>query len=282
MKDYFGYKGQVCVVTGAASGMGKATAEMLIDLGADVYALDVMEVTTPGIKSFIKVSLGEKDSIDKAFELLPNQMDKFFGIAGVSGVKTDYNTTVTINFIANKYITDEYLTKRIKDGGAIAYIVSSGGLRWEKPENLLEIKSVVEANGWEETMTELNNLNQHATPGPLGYVFSKRALNYYIATMVPVFGEKKVRVNGVLPAATQSGLTNEFAAMKGGMDKFLESTGFAGRLAEAREMAEPIVFLNSNMASYVSGVLLDLDFGINIMSVAGLSPDTLNFKLIKS
>ena len=282
MKDYFGYKGQVCVVTGAASGMGKATAEMLVDLGADVYALDVMEVTTPGIKSFIKVSLGEKDSIDKAFKLLPNQIDKFFGIAGVSGVKTDYHTTVTINFIANKYITDEYLTKRIKDGGAIAYIVSSGGLRWEKPENLLEIKSVVEANGWEDTMTELNNLNQQVTPGPLGYVFSKRALNYYIATMIPLFGVKKVRVNGVLPAATQSGLTNEFAAMKGGMDKFLESTGFAGRLAEAREMAEPIVFLKSNMASYVSGVLLDLDFGINIMSVAGLSQDTLNFKLIKS
>ena len=36
MKDYFGYSGKVCVVTGAASGMGKATAEMLVDLGAQV------------------------------------------------------------------------------------------------------------------------------------------------------------------------------------------------------------------------------------------------------
>lgn len=40
MKDYFGYQDQVVVVTGAASGMGKATAEMLVDLGAKVYALD--------------------------------------------------------------------------------------------------------------------------------------------------------------------------------------------------------------------------------------------------
>lgn len=44
MKDYLGYTGKVCVVTGAASGMGKATAEMLVDLGAMVYALDWAEV----------------------------------------------------------------------------------------------------------------------------------------------------------------------------------------------------------------------------------------------
>jgi NAD(P)-dependent dehydrogenase (short-subunit alcohol dehydrogenase family) len=280
MKDYFGFKDQVCVVTGAASGMGKATTEMLVDLGADVYALDVMEATTPGIKAFIKVSLGGKDSIDQAFKQLPDQIDKFFGIAGVSGVKTDFNTTFTINFIANKYITEEYLTSRMKPGGAIAFISSSGGLRWEKPDILAELTSVVESKGWDGTLEALNALNQQTTPGPLGYMFSKRALNYYVATIVSQFGQSHVRVNAVLPAATQSGLTNEFAAMKGGMDKFLESTGFAGRLAESKEMAEPIVFLNSNLASYISGVLLDVDFGLNILPVAGLKPDTLNFKLL--
>lgn len=40
MKDYFGYQEKVVIVTGASSGMGKATAEMLVDLGAKVYALD--------------------------------------------------------------------------------------------------------------------------------------------------------------------------------------------------------------------------------------------------
>ena len=48
MKDYLGYTGKVCVVTGAASGMGKATAEMLVDLGAMVYALDWAEVKVEG------------------------------------------------------------------------------------------------------------------------------------------------------------------------------------------------------------------------------------------
>ncbi len=50
MKDYFGYQDQVVVVTGAASGMGKATAEMLVDLGAKVYALDWQKVEVEGIE----------------------------------------------------------------------------------------------------------------------------------------------------------------------------------------------------------------------------------------
>ena len=43
MRDYWGYAGKVCVVTGVSSGMGKATAEMLLDLGAEVYGLDCVQ-----------------------------------------------------------------------------------------------------------------------------------------------------------------------------------------------------------------------------------------------
>ena len=44
MQDYWGYKGKKCVVTGGSSGMGRAAAEMLVDLGAEVYGLDVRRV----------------------------------------------------------------------------------------------------------------------------------------------------------------------------------------------------------------------------------------------
>ena len=44
MKDYFGYQNKNVVVTGASSGMGKATAEMLVDLGAKYMHLIVMNV----------------------------------------------------------------------------------------------------------------------------------------------------------------------------------------------------------------------------------------------
>ena len=60
------------MVTGAASGIGKATTEMLVDLGAKVYALDHNDITTPGIANFVKVDLGEKTDIDAAFTNLPS------------------------------------------------------------------------------------------------------------------------------------------------------------------------------------------------------------------
>ncbi|MGM9943412.1 MAG: SDR family oxidoreductase [Lysinibacillus sp.] len=280
MKDYFGYENKVCVVTGASSGMGKATAEMLVDLGAQVYALDVVESTSEGLTKFIQVSLGEKDSIDQAFAQIPEEIDSFFGIAGVAGVRQDYNTTVTVNYIANKYMTETYLLERMKPGGAISFITSTAGWNWENQEYREELEPIIDRNSWEESVAALKAMDQNSKPGGLGYTLSKRALNYYIASIVQDFAAKKVRVNGVLPAATQSGLTDEFAILSGGKENLMKSVGLAGRMAESREMAEPIVFLNSNMASFISGVLLNVDYGQYTQTLLGEIPNMLDFKLL--
>ena len=68
MKDYFGYEGKKCVVTGASSGMGKATVEMLVDLGAKVYAVDLNECNVNGIEKFLKCNLAKKEEIDDLFK----------------------------------------------------------------------------------------------------------------------------------------------------------------------------------------------------------------------
>ena len=282
MKDFFGYKGKVAVVTGAASGMGKETAQALVELGADVYGLDRTEVNISGIKEFVEVDLSSKSSIDAAFDKLPKEIHSFFGVAGVSGQTTDFDVTFTINYIANKYITDKYLMERMQTDGAISYVTSAGGLGWDQPEFRKELEPVIATEGWDDTLDALNKLDFKEKTGVVGYLYSKRAMNYYIASVVPKFGEKKVRVNGVLPAGTVSGLTDEFVKGSGGMDNMVASAGFAGRLAESREMAEPLVFLNSNMASFISGVLLDVDYGQNIQTTSGMKEksDLFNFKFL--
>lgn len=56
MKDVLGYEGKNVVITGAASGMGKAGAESLGELRAQVYTLDIAEIATPVAKA-IKVDM---------------------------------------------------------------------------------------------------------------------------------------------------------------------------------------------------------------------------------
>ena len=268
MKDYFGYAGKICVVTGAASGMGKATAEMLVDLGAKVYALDWTTVNIEGIEKYICTDLSQKDSIDKAFEAIPQQIDSFFGIAGVSGAKCDFITTAKIDLISNKYICEEILVNRMSKGGSIAFMTSTGGIGWEKEGNKKVYLPLLKAKGWQASVEVLEKSILRHLPGTLGYPFSKLAMNYYVAQLQKEFASTGIRVNAVLPGSTDTGLKDEFTKMVGGETELLKHCGYAHRLAKSEEMAKPIVFLNSVMASYISGELMIVDYGSTIEETA--------------
>ncbi len=268
MKDYFGYAGKICVVTGAASGMGKATAEMLVDLGAKVYALDWATVNIEGIEKYICTDLSQKDSIDKAFEAIPQQIDSFFGIAGVSGAKCDFITTAKIDLISNKYICEEILVNRMSKGGSIAFMTSTGGIGWEKEGNKKVYLPLLKAKGWQASVEVLEKSILRHLPGTLGYPFSKLAMNYYVAQLQKEFAPTGIRVNAVLPGSTDTGLKDEFTKMAGGETELLKHCGYAHRLAKSEEMGKPIVFLNSDMASYISGELMIVDYGSTIEETA--------------
>ena len=271
MKDYFGYQGKVCVVTGAASGMGKAAAEMLVDLGAEVYGLDWAEVNVEGIKRYIHTDLSQKDSIDQAFAELPQHIDCFFGIAGVSGSKTDFMTTTKIDLISNKYICEEVLPNRMSAGGSIGFITSTGGNGWEQEGNKNVYLPIVQAKGWDGAVDALGKTVLPHLPGTLAYPFSKLAMNYYTIQLQVEYAPKGIRVNAVLPGSTDTGLKDEFTTMAGGEEALLSHTGYAHRLAEPREMAEPLVFLCSPMASYISGELLRVDYACTAEETAGIT-----------
>lgn len=271
MNDYFGYSGKVCVVTGAASGMGKATAEMLVDLGAKVYALDTSPISIDGLEKAIRTDLSQKESIDQAFKEIPAHIDSYFGIAGISGRGTDFVTTVKIDLISNKYICDEILIDRMSKGGSIAFITSTAGNGWENDGNKTVYLPVLQTKGWDEAVEYLIGSILAHLPGTLGYPFSKLAMNYLTVQLQAVYAPKGIRVNAVLPGSTDTGLKADFTQMIGGEENLIHYTGYAQRLAESREMAGPIVFLNSEMASYISGERLAVDFGCTAELVAGIT-----------
>ena len=196
MKDYFGYKDKVCIVTGASSGMGKETVEMLVDLGARCYAVDLNPCDVSGINEFIKCDLSKKEEIDNLFSKLPEHIDCFFGVAGLSGSKTDYMTTFNCNYTSNFYITEEYLTKRMSNGGSIVYVTSTAGLNWK--EFRKEQSKVVDASTWEEVESVVEPLAK-ISPSTFAYMYSKRCLSEYACEASVKLGKQGIRVNNVMP-----------------------------------------------------------------------------------
>ena len=63
MSDILGYKGKRVIVSGCFSGMGEATAKMLLDLGAEVHGFDFRESALP-LASFNQVDLRNPASIE--------------------------------------------------------------------------------------------------------------------------------------------------------------------------------------------------------------------------
>lgn len=266
----FGYEGKNCIVTGASSGMGKATAEILVELGANVYALDLNQCVVPGVKQFIATNLTQKEAIDAAFAQLPTQIDCFFGVAGLSGAKTDYLTTFHCDYTANWYITETYLKSRMREGGAIVYVSSTAGLNWLKYKR--EEEAVLKATTWEDVESTVSQLAE-ISPSTFAYMYAKRCISYYAAKQAVELGKLGIRVNNVMPGSTDTGMKDEFQKMAGGEEALLKEAGAAGRLATPEEMAWPIVFLGSSVASFVSGVELNVDYADTAMKKLKLKKD---------
>lgn len=84
MEDVLGYAGRHVVVTGAASGMGAATATILTKLGARVTALDVRP-TEASVDRALEVDLRDRTSIERAAESIDGPVHGYFGCAGLPG-----------------------------------------------------------------------------------------------------------------------------------------------------------------------------------------------------
>ena len=268
--ELLGYKGKKCVVTGASSGMGLAATKLLAELGAEVYTLDMHECPVEGIKKHVMVNLSDRSAIDQAFLEIPDHIDCYFGIAGLSGLKTDYATTFNCDYTANWYITEEYLKTRMSSGGAIMYVSSTAGLNWMKYRK--EEEKVVSATSWDAVQEAIAHLGKSA-PSTFAYVFAKRCISYYAARLSAELGKRGIRVNTVLPGSTDTGMKGEFQKMAGGEEALLKEAGAAGRLATSLEMAWPIVFVNSAGASFVSGLELNVDYADTQMKALGFKKD---------
>jgi NAD(P)-dependent dehydrogenase (short-subunit alcohol dehydrogenase family) len=253
MKDVLGYEGKTVVITGAASGMGAAAAHMLVDLGASVHALDIGDVSAP-VQQSIKTDMKNKASIDAALSALPEKIDVLFNCAGVPHPPASWHDTVMINFVGLRHLTDE-LIPRIRKGGVIGSIASTAGMAYksnlEIVRSCLALETFDAAEAWLQKEPDLK-----ADP----YGFSKQCIIVYTQSMAGELARREIRINCISPSPTQSDfmskLTKEIP--EEAITPFFPSNG---RFAEPDEMGRALVMMGSDLACFVSGVNLPVDFG---------------------
>ena len=256
MNDILGYKGKNVVITGAASGMGQAAAQLLVGLEAQVYALDIAEVSVPVAQS-IKVDMKDPATLDAALAELPQEVYALFNCAGVPTPPFSALDTMLINFCGLRYLTDA-LIPRMSKGGAIASIASTAGMGWKS--NVALVNEYLSLDSSFESA--LQWLEEHPEAIGDAYGFSKQCIIVYTMSRAKELAQRGIRINCIAPSPTDSGFMDKLKG-EGQMpdeliDLFLPSNG---RYATGAEMGEPLVLLNSKLASFVSGNNLPVDYG---------------------
>ena len=245
------FSGKSVVVTGAASGIGWATARLFADEGAHVLAVDVnggverVGAGYPAISPLVR-DCGDEDGAAAMIALaveLNGTPDVVVANAGISGGITGmfdqsaelWAEVLRVNligpFLAIKYGAKAMLEAR--RAGAIVCTASVAGLR--------------------------------AGAGGISYSASKAGVINLVQTAAQQLSGSGIRVNAVCPGLTATGMTKPLYDLVDSKGR----TGSIGQLnplrrgGEAAEIARVICFLASDDASYVNGQALAADGGLS-------------------
>ena len=237
------------VVTGAASGIGKATALLLRERGSEVVAVDVNEagLTEVADAGAEIVACDLTEAVDRA--RLIEAAGEIDGLVNAAGI---------IRLIPIPEVTEEdwdaILAINLK---ALFFVSRDFGMRMKPGNGIVNLSSVAGKN--------------NATTEALAYGTSKAGVLAITRGLANYFGPSGVRVNAVLPGITDTPMQHkvlvEVAEIRGTTAEALHESRLTtvplqNRGCTPREMADAITFLLSSSASYVTGQALAVDGGL--------------------
>ena len=245
------FAGRVALITGGGSGLGQAAARLLAGRGARVVVADINE--TGGAETvqqcihagseavFVRTDVTREADVQGAVATAVDRwgrLDAAINNAGINGptkLVADYtldewNTVLAINltgvFLGLKYEVPQMLAQ---GGGAIVNTSSGAGLRGFA---LLP-----------------------------AYVATKHAVLGLTKAAALAYVKEGVRVNAVCPGSTRTPLLEGFMGGDPAMEAAMANSAPIGRLARPEEIAEAMVWLLSDAASFMVGHALAVDGG---------------------
>ena len=252
MGAFASYRNKRVVVSGCFSGMGEATAKLLLELGAEVHGLDYKE-SKLGLASFTQVDLRDPAAIDAAARKIGGKVDALFNCAGLPQTSPALEV-MKVNYAGTRRLTEQVLPL-MSAGGAIVSISSNGGLGWSR--RLPVLMQLLKVDAYEGIVKWCQD---NAETVREGYAFSKEALIVWTMMTSTHLIKRGIRINCTMPGPTQTPMMAQFEAATAA--SVLEAAAQPiNRRSTPEEQAGPLIFLNSDAASYINGVALPVDGG---------------------
>jgi NAD(P)-dependent dehydrogenase (short-subunit alcohol dehydrogenase family) len=246
-------KGKVAIITGAACGIGRATADLFAREGAKLVLADINEQGLEEIVSLIEkkggTAISSKTDVadeDEIRVLISLAIDTF------SHVDILCNNAGTVGDLAPPEKQDAQVWRNVLDVNLMGVVYATKHI----------VRHMKERNGGAIVNTS-SVAGIRSGAGGNAYSASKAALINYTKTTACDLGEYNIRVNAVCPGLIETGMTKPVFdyARETGKESKLGARCELKRYGNPEEVAATILFFASDEASYITGQALPVDGG---------------------
>jgi NAD(P)-dependent dehydrogenase (short-subunit alcohol dehydrogenase family) len=249
-------KGKVALVTGASSGLGRASALTFAREGAKIVVADIdakggketvqMIEKAGGEALFVKTDVSKEDEVEamvnKAVQTY-GRLDCVHNDVGIEELPTPFTerTEEQWNRVLDVNLKGSFLCMKHE----IKYMVNQGG------GAIVNTSSIFGLTG---------------SPGLAAYTASKHGIIGLTKAAAAEFGRAGIRVNCVCPGGMRgTAMYNRIVAANPEIPDMVREANPMGRDGEPEEVAEAVVWLCSDAASYVNGHAMSIDGGFAVV-----------------
>lgn len=248
------FQGKVAIITGAGSGMGRATAIELAKGGATVIIADLNENNAKQTQKLLeeynvptKIFVGDISKTETVQKIVNETVEEFKTIDIVANI-----AGMPMTFTPIEEVEEEFWDQQMAVNVKAAYLLSKYALPYLKNN---------------ESKGSIVNVASVATvrprPGLTAYCASKGAIVALTRSLALEVANAGVRVNVINPGPAETPMLEKFY---GNMDpvegrKLYEDSVPIGRLCDPEDIAKMIAYLSSDDASFITGSVVNVDGG---------------------
>ncbi len=234
--------GKVCLVTGAGRGIGQATAKLLSDSGALVYcnatsaeSLAWTRETAPSRLIPLPFDVTDPDACRQAILQIKKESGRLDVLINNAGV--EYNELIGFFDRAHR---DQMFQVNVY-----------------APMELIQLASrLMKRQGGGSIINMTSKVGLYGNPGQLVYSATKGALIALTRSAAKELAASGIRVNAVAPGLTKTEMLTQADPQQ--LQKRIDRIGM-GRLAEPGDIAGTCLFLASDLSSYLTGQIIEVD-----------------------